>query len=763
MISAGKSDSLNHIAVIGNYLPRKCGIATFTTDLCDALADELKTRGSVEALVMDDIEQGYPYPSRVKFQLHANKLADYQKAADYINVNQFDVVVLQHEYGIFGGRNGAYILSLIKSLRMPVLTTLHTVLAEPTEEQKAIIIELGKFSDRLIVMSEKAEGFLTDVYGIDEFKALMIPHGIPDVPFVDPSFHKDRFGVEGRKLILTFGLLGPGKGVENMLEAMPAVMEKHPDAVYLVLGATHPHVKKASGDAYRIGLQQMVTQLSIEDHVIFHNNFVSLEVLCQYISAADVYVTPYLTKDQITSGTLAYALGAGKAVVSSPYWYAEELLADGRGRLVAFADPAALSKSVNALLGDDNERNAMRKRAYQYCRPMIWKEVARSYIELGAEITEERIKSPKPMFTEEGKLRTPDELPEINLTHLQVMTDGTGVLQHAKYATPNRDHGYCVDDNARALIAATMHYTLSQDEGVVPLVHTYLAFLDHAFNEEKGRFQNFMAYDRKWLEEKGSEDSHARALWGLAVAVKDAPSQPLRDMATRLFVEAMGTVEVFTSPRAWAFTLVGLHSYLEIYGGDADARRLRCVLAERLFQQFEQNATKKWPWCEDTVTYANAKLCHALILSGQWLPCAEMHETGIESLKWLLKQQTAPEGHLTIIGNSDWFDKHGTRANFDQQPIEAMGLVEACTEAYRSTGEQIWLQEARRCLGWFLGRNDLGMPLHDFKTGGCRDGLEPHGSNANQGAESTLAWLIALLTMYEVMNQQVLTDTEGSA
>ncbi len=745
-----KDYHVNSIAVIGNYLPRQCGIGTFTTDLCNALAGSMPD-GQVLALAMDDIEGGYDYPERVKFQLRANVQADYLRAAEFLNVNQFDVAVLQHEYGIFGGKFGRHILHLVGELRMPVLTTLHTVLAEPNKDQRDIISDLAECSERLVVMSRKAHELLRDVYGVPEARVALIPHGIHDVPFVDPSFHKDQFELEDRKVILTFGLLSPGKGIEKMIEAMPGIVEKHPDAVYLVLGATHPHVRREFGDAYRIGLQQRAGRLGMEDHVIFHNFFVDVKLLCEYIGAADIYVTPYVSEAQITSGTLAYALGAGKAVVSTPYWHAAELLAEDRGRLVPFGDTQAMSDAIVDLLSNDVERNAMRKRAYQYCRPMVWSQVAGAYRELAGEVMKQRTNAPKPRIEAGSIPRLLKELPDVKLGHLRNMTDAVGMLQHAKYATPDRAHGYCTDDNARALIAATMYGALREDAGVLPLVHTYMSFMLHAFNRETGCFRNFMSYERKWLEEAGSEDSHGRALWGLGKAVKYSPKGALRNMATRLFNDAMPAMEGFISPRAWAFALVGLHAYLEVYGGDAAARRLRALLAERLHRLFKDHADEEWPWFETAVTYANAKVPHALIMAGQWMPDADIFETGIKTLRWLVEQQTSPEGNLSTIGNLGWLTREGARATFDQQPIEAMALVEACAEAYRSTDDEYWLKSTQRCLEWFMGRNDLSVPLYDFQTGGCSDGLNPNGANANQGAESTLAWLVSLLTLMEIL------------
>lgn len=744
------------IAVIGNYLPRQCGIATFTTDLCDALAGQLKQSAEcLTAVVMDDIDKGYAYADRVGFQIRVNVQSDYLHAAEFLNVHQFDAAILQHEFGIFGGKDGSHIFHLIKNLRMPVIATLHTVLKNPTDGQRAVIQKLAQYTEALVVMAHKARTLLIDSYGIEDSKIIFIPHGIPDVPFSKSgscSF-KTRLGLKSRKMILTFGLLSPGKGIEVMLNAMPGIIESHPDVSYIVLGETHPHIIKDSGDAYRQRLYQMVSRLGLEDHVLFHNRFVDLETLIQYMTSADLYVSPYLNEEQIVSGTLSYAVGMGTAVVSTPYWNAQELLAEGRGCLVPFNDPVALAEKINHLLDHEEERYEIRKKGYQFSRSAIWKAVSSKYINLVREILERTMDRPIPQYTERPDARIVSGLPEINLRHMRIMTDDTGILQHAKYSIPDRTHGYCVDDNARALIVASMTYALRKEQDVIPLIQIYLSFLHHAFNPENKRFRNFMSYDRRWLEEMGSEDSHGRSIWGLGIAIQYAPHDSIRNMAVRLFLDGLTAVENFQSPRSWAFTIIGLHAYMEVFGGDATARRLRTLLAEKLFGRFQKHSTADWLWCEEMLTYANAKLSHALILAGQWIPHPEMLKMGIDSLTWLLEKQTAAEGHLSVIGNLNWHSRDGLTSKFDQQPIEAMCLIDACAEAFRMTGEMKWVDQGHRCLGWFLGSNDLNEQVVDFTTGGCCDGIQPTGVNANQGAESTLSWLISLLSMYEIVEK----------
>jgi glycosyltransferase involved in cell wall biosynthesis len=758
-------EGIGSVAVIGNYLPRQCGIATFTTDLVEALLTEAP-RINCWAVAMNDKPEGYPYPERVRFEINQNKLTDYSVASEFLNISQIDIVCVQHEYGIFGGPAGSHLLRLLGELRMPVVTTLHTVLRDPAPEYLEVMRKLSDLSDKLIVMSWKAFDFLKDIYGLPEEKIAFIHHGIPDTPFIDPNFYKDQFGVEGKKVLLTFGLLSPNKGIENVLQALPSVTKKHPDVTYIILGATHPHILRAHGEEYRISLQQLVHKLNISDHVIFQNRFVELKELCEFLGTADIYITPYLEEAQITSGTLAYAMGTGKAVISTPYWYATEMLAEERGRIVPFSNPDAMAEQIIDLLDNDVNRHTIRKKAYTFCREAIWKEVSRRYLEVFSEVQLRRSLHPRPryLYIEKIKSITNFELPEMKLDHLKILTDDTGILQHANHTIPNRDHGYCTDDNARALMVAAMgrKYSLSDSMGFDSLSSQYLSFLLYAFNVEKGRFRNFMTYARQWTEEEGSEDAHGRALWGLgkAVAFLDHPGQMA--MSTTLFSQAIKAVEHFNSPRAIAFALVGIHAYLHKFSGDSEVRRVREIIANRLFNQFENNATESWPWPENTLSYANGKLPHALLLSGQWMQRSDMIDMGLRSLEWLLTIQTE-KGHFVPIGNDGWYEKGGTKARFDQQPIEANAMIEACVEAFNITRDKTWIDNAVMCFNWFLGQNDLNMPLYDPKTGGCRDGLMADGINQNEGAESTLAWLLSLMTLQKLYADEILKQPSSQS
>jgi glycosyltransferase involved in cell wall biosynthesis len=755
--TAEAKPAVQTLAMLGSYTPRQCGIATFTKDLHDALAVELSP-GSLVVVAMDDQGGDYDYPAEVRFQIPQHKQSAYLPPADMLNINQIDVCLIQHEYGIFGGNDGSHVLDFARDLRMPIITTLHTVLPSPSAGQRAVLREICRVSDRVVVMSRSAHQILTDVYGANPERIAYIPHGIPDVPFVDPNYYKDQFGVEGKKVILTFGLLGPGKGIEVVLRAMPMVVAKHPDAVYIILGATHPHIVRKEGHAYRHSLERLVEELGIENNVLFHNRYVSQEELNGYIGVADIYVTPYPNPQQITSGTLAYAMGAGKPVVATPYLYAKEMLGEGRGRLFDFGNSEALAEQLVSLFDDETERSAIRTRAYKFARPMVWKEVARSYLGLANTVLAERALFPKQIRFQRAAANDVESTPELNLAHLHRLTDDTGILQHAIYATPDRHHGYCIDDNARALITALSAYDLVRDETVLPLMDRYLSFLHFGYNEQTGRFRNFMSYDRRWLEETGSEDVHGRAIWALGHAVYKPPTDAIGALAMRLISPALNAVEAFTSPRAWAFSLIGIERYLYRYSGDTHARRLRQTLATRLLELFTRNGDEQWPWCEDTITYDNAKLPHALLVAGESMNEGAMVAQGLKSLEWLVHQQIIA-GRVSLIGNHGWLDRHGNRARFDQQPIEAMAMVEACAVAYRLTTDDAWYDRARKFLDWFIGNNDTGSALYDYQTGGCRDGLSPGGPNLNQGAESTLGWLIALLTVMD-MNRVRTIETD---
>lgn len=696
--------------------------------------DDAAPRVECCAVAVNDRPEGYPYAPRVRYELHEQELASYRRGADFLNDHGVELLCLQHEFGIYGGPAGSHVLALLRELRMPVVTTLHTVLGQPNPDQRAVMEELIARSARLVVMARKGAEILRETYGVPEAQIEIIPHGIPDTPFADPSSHQAPGATPRRRILLTFGLLGSGKGIEYTIAALPEIVRRHPDVVYLVLGATHPRLVEHEGERYRQSLERLAEEHGVAEHVEFCNRFVSADELTKFITAADIYVTPYLQEGQITSGTLAYVFGAGNAVVSTPYWHARELLAGGRGILVPFRDAHAIAEGVCTFLDDPVLLAKTRREAYQSGRDMVWPAIARRYLECFQRVL---AAPPRPAVGPRTY-----ELPGVRLDHIVRMSDGTGIFQHATFNVPNFHEGYCTDDNARAFILCNL---LEEPAPLEPLATNYLAFLAAALNPESGRFRNFMSHTRQWLEDAGSEDSHGRALWALGVGAGRSRNAGHRRLSAQLFERALPVVTSFTSPRPWAFALLGLHEFLRHFPAHPEAVAACDGLTRKLVKLWQCCATEDWPWFESYATYDNARLCQALILGGHGM-CVhgDALAIGLKSLRWLVSIQTTRDGHFRPIGSNGFHTKHGVRADFDQQPVESQAMVAACLEAFRVTQDRFWADEARRAFEWFLGRNDLGLPLYDPTTGGCSDGLHHDRVSANQGAESSLAFQLSL-------------------
>lgn len=731
------------IAFIGNSLPRRCGIATFTTDLCHAVA---ASRAGIETRIvaMTDNGRAYDYPSGVSDQIDDARLEDYADAADALNAGKVDVVSLQHEFGIFGGEAGSHILTLLSHLTMPIVTTFHTILAEPTPAQRSAMNRIIDISSKIVVMAKKGRELLQTVYNVPADKIEIIPHGIPDFAFVEPDEAKEKFGFSGKTVLLTFGLLSPNKGIEIMIDAMPSIMKSQPDAVYVVLGATHPNLVRDQGEAYRGSLVARVEQLGIEWHVVFFDRFVDQATLLDFISMCDIYVSPYLTEAQMTSGTLAYSFGLGKAVVSTPYWHAQELLSDGQGILVPFGDARAIGQEIAALLTNKVRRKAMRERAYASSRSMTWERTAERYLQIFGSVAREQrrtateqVRRLKSSFAD----RVP---PDMRLGHFHTMCDDTGLFQHAVRSVPNRAHGYCVDDNARALLLACALNDPGETRLSETLTARLAAFIQHAWNPDTARFRNFMSFDRRWLEDTGSEDSHGRTLWALGECARNDASLPRRQWAADLFLTALPIVGSFRSPRAWAFTLLGLDAYCAAVPPSTDVGGFRRLLASRLVSILSSVETRNWVWFEEGLAYDNARLPQALILTGMAVGEPVYVEAGLRSLSWLMTMQTAPGGVFRPVGTESFGDRRMTPRAFDQQPLEATATISACLAAWRADGDDAWKTGAVRAFAWFMGDNDLSTPLVDLETGSCRDGLHQDRPNENRGGESVVSYLLSL-------------------
>lgn len=730
------------VAFIGNSLPRRCGIATFTTHLQQAIASTGAT-SSTAIVAMTDADRRYDYPPVVGLQVHDQTIEDYQQAARFLNAEKFDVVSLQHEFGIFGGEAGGHVMALLAGLSMPVITTLHTVLAQPNPAQRRVLREIVDVSTSVIVMADKGRQLLRTEYDVPAAKIRVIPHGIPDCPFADPEAAKHRRGYGGKAVILTFGLISPNKGIEIMIEAMPLILRNRPDAMYVVLGATHPNLLRSEGESYREGLKRRTRELAIEDHVVFLDQFVDQATLVDFISMCDVYVTPYLNEAQMTSGTLAYSFGLGRPVVSTPYWHARELLAQDRGVLVPFGDSAAIGAEIAALLTNDARRQALCAAAYAHSRSMTWECIAERYLAVFERAIRYRCKS---AVQECEQIAAPaDRLaPRMRLGHFISMCDDTGLFQHAIHCVPDRSHGYCIDDNARALLLACALNRLGERRLHEALTTTFAAFIQNAWNPVTRRFRNFMSFERRWLEDSGSEDSHGRTLWALGECAGNDTNLSRRRWATALFAEAAQAAEAFQSPRAWAFTLLGLDAYRVSHARDTRALELQHLLAARLLSIMSSVETPGWVWFEDGLSYDNARLPQALIATGA--ATGEPHYTaaGLRSLRWIMTLQTAANGVFRPVGSQSFGDLRRQPRPFDQQPLEAAASVSACLAAWRADGDPDWKAHAVRAFDWFLGSNDLETSLIDPETGGCCDGLHPDRVNENRGGESVLSYLLCL-------------------
>ena len=750
----------SNIAFVSTYLPRECGIATFTNNLAGAISSlydfELNKNNKIKIVALTDSENKYNYGNEVSFEIQVRNKTDYLRAAEFLNISDAEVISVQHEFGIYGGPDGKYVLSLLENLKKPVITTLHTILLNPSEDQKRILEEICKLSTEVVVLANKGIELLSTIYRVPKSKIKKIHHGAPDVPFIDPSYYKEEFHMEGHLLLLTYGLLSPNKGLEVVINSLSDVVEEFPEVIYIILGKTHPNIKNQFGEEYRFSLKNIINKNHLEKNVVFHNRFVTLDELIKYLVMTDIYITPYRSEQQISSGTLSYAVACGKAIISTPYWHAVELLDKGRGIMVPFEDVKATSKAIKDLLKNEIRRDKIRRKAHKYGRKMIWSEVASSYVDSFKMIASKYRSGKRKKISVKKDMRIKvQDLPEINLDHLNNLTDDTGIFQHSKYSIPNRQYGYTTDDNARAAIVALKMCTFFKNTCVLPMLVKYLSFLSDSYEPKKEIVRNYLSFDRKWHKSKTSEDSHGRLIWALGNIVYQLPEEEIGHFAIELLHNSLKKVHLFSSPRAWAFSVMGIIKYLNQYPGDKNAGKLKADLAYKLFDSFKNNSSDDWIWIEDSVTYENARLPQALIEEGRFIGNKEMEEYGLNSLKWLIDIQTNKEnGYLSVIGNKKWFRRNKEKGKFDQQPVEVAALIDACYEAYLSTKDDFFLDRMNWAFRWFLGQNALEESLYNPKTGGCKDGLLPTGVNKNEGAESLLSWLLSLLKMYEIADLQ---------
>ncbi|HEX8486046.1 glycosyltransferase family 4 protein [Sphingomonas sp.] len=734
MVEAVGGDGIERLALIGNFLPRKCGLATFTTDVYTAMRARFPDV-AVDVYAMDDHPGRYAYPPAVTAAIPQDDLSAYVDAARTIEESGADAIWVQHEYGIYGGPAGDNLLALLDRTTLPVIVTLHTILEKPSVDERRVMEGLLARAARIVVMAERGREILRRVYGANPRQIVMIPHGVPDRPLVDPETMKDRFGWEGREVVLTFGLLAPNKGIETIIAALPALAERHPNLLYVVLGATHPNLVARHGEAYRDSLKALAVEKGVADNVAFIDEFVEYDALIDYLQAADIYATPYTNPAQITSGTLSYAVGAGKPVISTPYVHATEILADGHGVLVDFKDVAAFAREIDALLSSDRDRRRLSERAYARGRTMIWPRLAEAAMAEVEAIVAAR-PARLPVAAVPPRILTPD------MAAVERMSDSTGMLQHSIFSIPDRRHGYCIDDNARALMLMSAMPTLDADRRD-KWTTIYASFIQYAWNPDARRFRNFMAFDRSWCEDVGSEDSNGRTLWALGVTARDARDVKHRDWARVLFDTTASLALELGSLRAQAFAMLGAAAMLEARPGHELSRTILSRFPDVHMAMLAETRRPEWEWFEIVLAYDNARLPQALIRAGMALERDDLIQVGLSTLEWIVSKQTSPQGRFRAVGTESFNRPYGEPRKFDQQPLEAQATVDACVAALDATGDLRWLDEARRAYGWFLGENDLDMAVATSADGGCFDGLMPAGLNRNQGAESILALQLA--------------------
>jgi glycosyltransferase involved in cell wall biosynthesis len=742
------------ITYIGTYPPRECGIGTFTQNLFAAMINRGKdARKQHDGIViaMDDLEDSYDYPTEVQLTIRQEQQGDYIEAARFINLSGSDICILEHEFGIFGGQNGVYILPLLHRLEIPLIVTLHTVLKTPSYNEKAILKEICKMAAGIVAMTHKAVEFLTDIYDVPLAKINLIEHGVPDLKF-NRALVKKQFKLESKKILLTFGFISRNKGIETVIRALPAVVEKYPETIYIILGKTHPAVLKNAGEEYRIFLLRLAKNLKLEKHVLFLNEFIDQEELFQYLYASDIYITPYLNEAQITSGTLSYAIGAGAAVISTPYWHAAELLGEGRGRLFDFNNSEELAVILMDLLDHPSKMNSLREKAFAYGQEITWPKTGMKYINLAKQLLKEQTEQPPKKET----ILDPLLLPPFLLDHVKRMTDDTGIIQHAKFGIPNLKEGYCLDDNARALLMALMAYKQMKLPLALELMPIYLSYI-HFMQNEDGTFRNFLSFRRDFLDERGSEDSFGRAIWSLGYLLGNAPNDAYYQSAKQIFFDAVPNFQKLQSVRSIANTIIGTSYYLKSNPHDEAINEVLALLASKLVNQYKQNKTENWHWFEELLAYDNAILPLSLLHAASILNDEDIYNTATESMKFL-SDITLKDGFLSLVGNEKWFVKNGTSSMYAQQPLDALAMVLMFHQAFHLTKDKAYLNKLYSSFMWFLGENDMRMCLYDFETKGCCDGLESYGVNRNQGAESTLSYLVAHLTMLQAFDDFYKSD-----
>ena len=718
------------ILFMGTYPPRECGIATFTRDLTEEVNKKLPKKLTTKILAINKNGTNiYNYPKEVRFQISDNDIQDYIESAHEINsLENIKLVCIQHEFGIFGGEYGDHLLAFLEILNKPVVLTFHSILPEPNERLKKVTKAISEKVNSIVVMTPKGIEILKECYEIT-MPIAVIPHGIPSVDFESQDREKEDLGLKNKIIISSFGLISSGKGYEHVIESLPEVIEKYPDLLYLIIGETHPVVRKNEGEEYRNFLESKVRELDLEKNVKFYNKYLTLQEIIKYLKATDIYMSSGQDPNQITSGTLSYALGCGRPIISTPFTHAKDVLTEDKGILVNYEEQNPFTQALLELLGNSQKRKQMEINAYYFTRKMIWPNVAISY---------------KNLFGTFLELPEAQKLPEPNLSHLVNLTDNFGIIQFANQKTPDIKSGYTLDDNARALIACCLHFEKFKEFRTLQLVKTYLDYIKYV-QKENGKLYNYVYEDKNVNYENWSEDAHGRALWSLSFLFKSKSiPRDLKKEAGEILTKSIKVAEKMKSPRAVAFSILGLTLYYNERKSEENLKTIK-KLSDYLLSLYESNSNEKWQWFEKYLTYANSKLPEALFCTFSITKEEKYLNVAIKSLNFLISK-TFEKGMFVPIGQRGWHYEGKERAYFDQQPIEAAYMVQTLLKAYKTTNDPKYKKYSLISFNWFLGKNSLNQVLYDEMTGGCYDGLGENTINLNQGAESTVSFLLARLS-----------------
>ncbi len=727
------TDGKQTIVFLSTYPPRECGIATFTQDLLLLSQKLLGTRVNckVAALNLSPLDT-YKYPPEVEWEIDQNDRKAYITLAQTINNDKnISGVIIQHEYGIFGGEEGEKILSFMKNCRKPMLVTLHTILPQPHPKMKEVTSHIIKLATTIVVLTQNSKKIIEEIYPHSIGKAFIIPHGIHDSKFSDSEKYKKILELEHHTILSTFGLLSRNKGIGFVIRALPEVIKKYPKVLYLILGETHPVIRRKEGEKYRIELAMLIKKLGLKKYVRFYDQYLTLADLIEFLKATDIYIATSTNPNQAVSGTFSYALGTGRAVISTEFAQAKEIITPEVGRLVPIKNSPALTTALLDLLSDEKRLRKMNRTAYQITRPMLWSNVAKQYIHL--------------------LMRT--VAPAINLKHLHTLTDEFGLFQFAREAVPNKDFGYTLDDNARALIVCSLLLQQKRSKEVEDLAEIYFSFIKKCQLPD-GSFINYIGHNKVETEQntrENLEDAQSRAMWALSVVIANKKlSSKMREQAQQIFLLTLKNGGKPQSLRARAF-IIKSYAIAQEHLSNEREELVNHIKehADVLISSLQENSHKSWRWFEQHLTYNNAILPEALLIAGSIIKNEIYTHSGIQSLQFLIKK-TFSSNLYRPIGHSRWYKNLKERSQYDQQPEDPSSMILALVTAYKNTHNEEYKNLAIKCFSWFLGYNTLNKSLYDAESGGCYDGLHADRVNLNQGAESLISYLMANITIKEL-------------